>query len=150
MESAGSAVLTAAARVGDPTAIVWRGDPHFPPEEQGVKILGTPLGHPRYVSTQLAALTDKHEQFSKILQVPDLQYAWILLLYCASARANYTLRVVHPKLTDTFDAHHDASIRRALSQLVSRSIFWDVASLLFTRGGMGLPEPPIGPVGRIV
>ena len=115
---AGSAALTAAARVADPSAIVWRGDPHLPPEEQGVKILGTPLGHPSYVRSQLAALTAKHEHLiSNILQVQDLQCAWILLLYCASARANYSLRVVHPKLTDAFAAQHDASMRRALSQL---------------------------------
>ena len=49
---AGSAALTAAARVAGPSAIVWRGDPHLPPEEQGVKILGTPLGHPSYVRSQ--------------------------------------------------------------------------------------------------
>ena len=36
----------AAARVVDPSAIVWRGDPHLPLEEQGVKIFGSPLGHP--------------------------------------------------------------------------------------------------------
>ena len=28
----------------DPDAIVWRGDPELPPSEQGVKVLGTPLG----------------------------------------------------------------------------------------------------------
>ena len=139
---AGSAALTAAAQVADPSAIVWRGDPHLPPEEQGVKILGTPLGHPSCVRSQSAALTAKHEHLiSNILQVQDLQCAWILLLYCASARANYALRVVHPKLTDAFAAQHDASMRRALSQLLSvdpSSMYWDVASLPFTRGGMGL------------
>ena len=30
---ASSATLTAATRVADPSAIVWRGDPHLPPEE---------------------------------------------------------------------------------------------------------------------
>ena len=30
--------------------------------------------------------------------IPDLQCAWILLLYCAAARPNYMLRVVHPTL----------------------------------------------------
>ena len=33
------------------------------------------------------------------------------MLYCASARANYTLRVVHPKLTDAYAVQHGASMR---------------------------------------
>ena len=59
---AGSEILTAAAKVANPTAIVWRGDLELPPEEQGVKILGTPLGHPSFVRSQLATLSAKHEQ----------------------------------------------------------------------------------------
>ena len=79
---AGSAALTAAARLADPSAIMWRGDPRLPPDEQGVKILGTPLGHTSYVRSQLAALTAKHEHLISniFLQVQDLQCAWILLL----------------------------------------------------------------------
>ena len=134
---AGSAALTAAARVADPSAVVWRGDPHLPTEEQGVKILGTPLGHPSYVRSQLVALSAMHEHLmSNTLQVQDSQCAWILLLLCVSVWAKNTLRVVHPKLTDAFAAQHDASIRRALSQLLSvdpSSMHWDVASLPFTR-----------------
>ena len=30
----------------DPDPIVWRGDPELLPSEQGVKVLGAPLGHP--------------------------------------------------------------------------------------------------------
>ena len=134
----GSERLTAVARLADPTAIVWRGDLGLPPEEQGVKILGTPLGHPSFVRSQLATLSAKHEQLiSKILHIQDLQCAWILLLYCASSRANYTLRVVHPKLSASFAAQHDAALRRAQSHLVSvppSSMYWDVASLPFTMG----------------
>ena len=44
VEPTGAEALTAGARVSDPTAIVWRGDPALPPSEQGVRILGTPLG----------------------------------------------------------------------------------------------------------
>ena len=111
--------------------VVWRGDLELPPEEQGVKILGTPLGHPSFVRSQLETLSAKHGQLiSKILHIQDLQCAWILLLYCASSRANYTLRVAHPKLSASFAAQHDAALRRALSQLVSvppSSMYWDAA-----------------------
>ena len=38
--------LTEAARISDPDAIVWRGDVSLPPQERGVKVLGTPMGSP--------------------------------------------------------------------------------------------------------
>ena len=60
----------------------------------------------------------------------DLQCTWMRLLYCCAAQANYTLRIVHPGLTATFAAHHDASLRHCLSQPLGvdpRSVYWDVA-----------------------
>ena len=109
--------LTAASRVADPTAIVWRGDLELPPEEQCVKILSTPLGHSSFVRSQLATLS-----------------AHVVI------RAIYIWRVVHPKLSASFAARHDAVLRRAVGQLVSvppSSLFWDVAIFPFTMGGMG-------------
>ena len=44
---------TAAARTSNPSAVVWKGDPSLPVSEQGLRILGTPLGHPEYVHHQL-------------------------------------------------------------------------------------------------
>ena len=38
----------------DPTATVWRGDPTLPVGLQGVKILGTPVGHEAFVVHKLA------------------------------------------------------------------------------------------------
>ena len=112
---AGVEALTAAAHRSDPEAIVWGGDTSLPAEEQGVTVLGTPLGHPAYVRSQLAAVSEKHDQLlAQILSVSDLQCAWILLLYCAAARPNYLLRVVHPGLTARFAAHHDASLSAGL------------------------------------
>ena len=139
---AGSVALTVAAKAVDPDAIVWRGDAELNFEDQGVVILGTPLGHEEFVRSHLAKKSVKHDQLvEKILLVPDLQSAWILLLYCAATRANYVLRVVHPALSTTFAKHHDASLRRALAHLLSvlpSHIYWDVASLPFVHGGVGL------------
>ena len=45
------ATLQVAARNVDPTATVWRGDPTVPVALQGVKILGTPVGHEAFVVT---------------------------------------------------------------------------------------------------
>ena len=63
---------------------------------------------------------------SVILLVPDLQSAWILLLYCVATRANYVLRVAN--------FEHDIPL------VVSppSHMYWAVASLPFVHGGVGL------------
>ena len=138
----GIEVLQAVARVNDPDATVWRGDPTLRGEYQGVRILGTPLGHPDFVRSQLSALSETHDQLlEKVLTIQDLQCAWLRLLYCCGARANYTLSVVHPELTMSFAARHDASLRRCLSQLLGvapANMCWDLARLPLSLGGLGL------------
>ena len=56
----GAQALTEAAQRLDPEAIVWRGDVSLPPQEQGVMVLGTPMGHPEFVRSRLAAVSAKH------------------------------------------------------------------------------------------
>ena len=47
----------------------------------------------------LSTIEDKHRVLlDAIPTVPDIQSAWLLLLHCASARANCYIRVVRPKL----------------------------------------------------
>ena len=46
-------LLAANALRSDPDAIVWRGDFSLPADQQGVKVLGTPLGSPEYVQAML-------------------------------------------------------------------------------------------------
>ena len=69
------------------------------------------------------------------------RYCLSRILYCIATRANYILRVVHSSLSATCAKHHDASLRRALAHLLSlfpSHIHWDVASLPFAHGGVGL------------
>ena len=40
----------------------------------------------------------------------DVQSAWLILLHCAAARANYLLRVVRPALVKKFEENHDAGV----------------------------------------
>ena len=126
----------------DPDVKVWCGDPAFPTSEQGIRILGTPLGHPDFVRAELSQLSVQHDALmDKITHVQDLQCAWLLLLYCSAARANYYLCVVHPDLSSAFAAHHDASLRRVLSSLLGVDpsfLFWNAASLPLFFGGLGL------------
>ena len=42
--------LAADAQASDPDAVVWRGDHTLPLENQGLLVLGTPLGSPAFVS----------------------------------------------------------------------------------------------------
>ena len=73
----------------------WRGDPSLPSHEQGIKILGTPLGHRDFVAAQMQSLHREHEQLlQRIPEVPYLQSAWLLLSFCANARAIYYLRTL--------------------------------------------------------
>ena len=41
--------LQMAAVIADETAIVWRGSDVLPSHQRGIKVLGTPLGHPDFV-----------------------------------------------------------------------------------------------------
>ena len=71
--------------------------------EQGVRILGTPLGHPDYVHSYFQNVLNEHGVLlSRIPLVEDVQSAWALLLHCAGGRANYMLRVVRPESAQRF------------------------------------------------
>ena len=71
----------------------WVGDPELPAAERGLRVLGTPLGTPEYVAAQLDTLTTQHGRLpARLPDVPDLQNAWLLLLYCALPRAHLTIR----------------------------------------------------------
>eukprot|EP00439_Symbiodinium_sp_Y106_P055787 s4313_g7.t1 len=76
---------------------VWVGDWSLPPQRQGLKVLGSPLGHGAFVARQL---NSKREEQDRLLQripaLDSLQAAWLLLLFCAAPRANYLLRILLP------------------------------------------------------
>ena len=84
VEPANIDVLQFAARTVDPEAIVWRGSANLPTTEQGVVILGTPLGHVDFVQEHLRAKINSHRTLlERIPSVVDLQAAWLILLFCA-------------------------------------------------------------------
>ena len=90
-----------------------------PTEQQGVCILGAPLGHTDFVFAFLERKSrDRHVLFSRIPKVEDVQSAWALLLHCASARANYLLRVVRPELVRDFAARHDSSLWTCMCEIL--------------------------------
>ena len=115
-----------------------------PTDRQGIKLLGTPLGHPDYVARHLQSVVQEHRVLlERIPRVKDLQSAWLLLLHCASARANYTLRSVDPNRTGEFARAHDEGIWRCACDILQievaqTDIVRSIASLPLVLGGLGL------------
>ena len=86
-----------------PEEPVWVGDKALPAEQQGLKVLGAPLGTKEYVLRHGSKRLEEEERFwNKLHDLPDLQSAWLLLLYCACPRFNYTTRTVPPSLAGCF------------------------------------------------
>ena len=103
--------LERAARITDPSARVWRGGIHSVPEERGITILGVPVGTPEFVLRQLEVKAEEHQALlQRIPDMKDLQCAWLVLLYCAGARANFYIRTVSPSLSHAFATQHDTQI----------------------------------------
>ena len=131
------------ARVSDPEARVWKGS-GIPTAEQGVRILGTPLGHPDYVHSYLQNVLNEHGVLlSRIPLVEDVQSAWALLLHCAGGRANYMLRVVRPEAVQRFAEGHTNGLWECLRNILGSSVevdptIRDTCTLPLSLGGMGL------------
>ena len=94
--------LTRLARLVKPEAVVWRGDTQLPAAQQGVVILGVPIGSPEFVRQQLEDKSAEQDLlFQRIPLLEDTQACWLLLLMCAATRANFWLRAVCPEHTES-------------------------------------------------
>ena len=106
------------ARAINPHAEVWFGGSDRPPEERGIRVLGTPLGTAEFVRSQLDATEAAHQLLlQRIPAVQDLQSAWLLLLFCASSRATFYLR---PDFTEAFARQQDLHTWQCLSTLLEQ------------------------------
>ena len=127
------------------SARVWVGDQTLPPEEQGLQVLGTPVGSPDYILAALRRVTAKHATlFERIGAVPDLQTAFLLLTFCASPLATYLLRALPRLLTQNFAQAHDGATAACLAHLLGhgetglQQASVDRARLPFRCSGLGL------------
>ena len=128
--------------------------------QQGIRVLGALLGHPVFIADQSENLVVEHQTLLDwIPSLEDLQCGWALLLHCASARANYFIRVVRPECSHRFVRLHDEGLWRCLCgfrniprDCVAPAIK-DQCSLPFVLGGLGLRsatrsrQSVFGPVG---
>ena len=91
----------------DPENPCWTGNWAFPAAEQGVVVLGSPVGsrdfHRREARPTTAGAGSPVDTDPR---VPELQSAWLLLLYCAAPRSTYLLRTLPPADTAVFAAEH--------------------------------------------
>ena len=112
-------------------------------EKRGVIVLGAPIGSPEFVEEWCRQKLLEHRRLlERIPHIEDLQCAWIVLLLCASTRANYTLRNLPPHLAEEFAEGHDDNIWSCLQTLFGFTIqdgrVREVAQLPFREGGLGL------------
>ena len=122
---------------------VWCGDK--PPAQRGVVVLGTPVGHPDFVQAWTdKRLCEERRLLEELPHLPDLQCAWLLLLFCASPRANHALRTLPPSEAAPYARGHDQAVWEALQQCLGgvaqtdAAHAWSLASLPAIYGGLGL------------
>ena len=122
---------------------VWKGS-GLPTELQGIKVLGTPLGHPDFVAAHLdRVLSDHRTLLERNPAVQDVQCAWALFLHSAASRANHQVRVVRPALTEAVAMGHDEGLWRCMCEILrvpsdAGVLARDTASLSLALGGLGL------------
>ena len=101
---------------------VWRGSV-VPTHQQGVKILGTPLGHHDSVQAELELVATDHQVLlDRIPCFPDVHSAWLLLLHCAQARANYMLRMIPPEAVREFARRYDAELFQCVGHILQQDL----------------------------
>ena len=132
------------AEAAKPGARVWRGS-EVPTEEQGIRVLGAHVGHRDFIRRHLEKVLEQHQVLlNGIPRVPDVQSAWLILLHCASARANYQLRVMRPEVVLEFAAAHDENLWRGLCAIL------DVATTACTRNARDTSSLPLSLGGLVL
>ena len=135
-------VLERIAQMENPRAFFWRLS-DIPTEQQGIKVLGTPLGHDDFVAQHSRTITRDHH-LERIPHMQDVQSAWLLLLHCASARANYQILSVNPTAVEDFARTHDENVCQCLGRILNidparcSEEIRDSATLPLILGGLGL------------
>ena len=121
-------------------ADVWVGDQGLPAAEQGMIILGAPLGSDVFTGQHLNNLSATHQELlSRLPELQNLQASWFLLLFCASPRSNYILRMLPPPATAEFSTRHDEAVATCLTELLqsgsSQSVLWPSLICPYPRAG---------------
>ena len=96
---------------------VWVGSGDTSSHEQGLMVLGTPVGTASYKLQQLQRTREQHNSFlQRLSELEDLQAAWLLLLFCASPRCHY-----HPDAPPTSQQHFPPNTTQQSQPFFGRS-----------------------------
>ena len=96
---------------------VRRGDK--PPAEREFVALGVPIGHQEFIrSCASNRLEEERRLLAQLPQLPDLQCARLLLLFCAAPRAQHLLRTVPPATIAEYARAHDDEVWRTLQDML--------------------------------
>ena len=97
---------------------VFVGSRSLAPSQQGLLVLGVPVGSGPFVAAQLRALADSHGVLlTRLLGLEDVQASWLLLVFCCSPRSNHVLCLLPPDSTVDFALAHDVAMGDCLSAL---------------------------------
>ena len=81
---------------------------NLPPEQRGFVALGVPID---FVKAQTANRLDAEaDLLRKLMQLPDVQCAWLLLAFCAAPRSQHLLRNVPPADILPYARGHDDAV----------------------------------------
>jgi len=126
----------------EPLPVEANGEAFVRPED-GIVLLGSPIGTNSFEQSTVAAKADSHRRLlARIVQLSSSQLAYLLLRYCAAQRFTYLLRTVPPSNTLQGATAHDQIIRSSLCQLLQVEDIsedrWNQATLRVAEGGLGL------------
>ena len=106
---------------------VWCGG-DSEPATRSLIALSVPIGHADFIQRKLAArLDDECRLLGELRELPDLQSAWLLLLYCASPRAQHVLRTVPPRDAAAYDQAVWTTVQHILAEPDALGQQWDAA-----------------------
>jgi hypothetical protein len=121
----------------------WTAD--SPDVDNGLVVLGTPMGTKAFVEQQANDRIEKEKRLLKELPLlKDVQAAWVLLCQSAVPRANHTIRVLPPSLSQKYATAHDEALWQTFCEIMGAVEFQHdamaqaVATLPGGLGGLGL------------
>ena len=142
MVSRGSPAPEGIAALGED---VWTADK--PDIENGLKILGSPLGKDAYVRKFSQDRVAKEIAYLEMVsKMPDLQCGWVMLSMSAVPRANHMIRMVPPSLVHVYSLAHDNAIWDCFCRMFAVEAFSDdglarnIASMPSRLGGWGFDQ----------
>ena len=124
----------------------------LPPVENGIVILGVPVGTAEFCRAHADERVGVEQNFlewlPKIALFGHFQVAWLLLVFCGVPRANHLLRGMPPSLNEGYAAAHDITLKSTLETLLQVDAastdsnelarIYAYASIPARMGGLGL------------